>query len=384
VSPSTLRPLLYRALPPAAALLTLTAGLAPAHAASAPSWRISEVITGTTDLQALATSGPSNAIAAGTTTSSLVVQQWNGSAWRPITPPPAFVNLPSGGVNVEAAGTSSPGNTWLFPEAGVHTNTQYALDWTSSAWTVFKLSAKNTVLATAVFSSTDVWAFGARPGSGTSGGFGPAWVLHYDGSAWQPVTAPGTPVEVSAASATDIWAAGPSAASVNKPTQVNIAMHWDGSSWHKLALPKLTPVGGQPWVPAAIVARSARDVWLQETVAVNRGTGFAPPGVTLLHWNGTTWAQAAQDLKHTYDPGLTADSHGGFWLTSTSQNQQVTHIVHDASAHWRRQLPPTEPGFINAVGGFVLIPGTTSVWGTGILTSTSGPATEADIVKYGP
>jgi hypothetical protein len=161
-------------------------------------------------------------------------------------------------------------------------------------------------------------------------------------------------------------------------------MHWDGSSWHKLALPKLTPVGGQPWVPAAIVARSARDVWLQETVAVNRGSGFAPPGVTLLHWNGTTWAQAAQDLKHTYVPGLTSDGHGGFWLTSATGQELVTHIVHYADSHWHRQLAPTEPGFTNEVGGFVLIPGTTSVWGTGILTSTTGPATEADIVKYGP
>jgi hypothetical protein len=196
---------------------------------------------------------------------------------------------------------------------------------------------------------------------------------------------PGTPVHVSAVSATDMWALGPSAATVNKATQTYIAMHWDGSSWHSLVLPKLTPVNSQPWAPAAIAALSPRDVWVQETVAVDRGTGIAPPGVTLLHWNGTGWAQAAQDLGHVYVPGLTPDGHSGFWLASTTgQSQPVTHIVHYASARWHRQLAPTEPGFTNEVDGFVLIPGTTSVWGTGIRTSTSGPATETDIVKDGP
>ncbi len=373
------------ALPPVATSLALAAGLTPAAAGTGPGWHITEVLSGpSTGLQSLATSAPGNAVAAGTTVSSLVVEDWNGSTWQAITPPAGFVNLTSGAVNVAAAGTSSPGNTWLFAEKGQNSLSEYALRWDGSSWTVAKLSSKNTVLGTAVFGPRNVWEFGEKPGSGANPGYGPAWVLHYDGSAWHPVTVPATPVWTSAVSASDIWALGPSAATVNKPTQVTVATHWDGSSWHALALPKLTPVSGQPWVPDGIAALSADQVWVEETVAVNRGTGTAPPGVTLLHWNGTSWAVAAQDLSHHASPGLTPDGHGGFWLTSSTGSQPVTQIVHYAGGRWSRHPAPTQPGFTGEAGDLALIPGTTSVWGTGVLTSTSNGTTEADIVKHGP
>ena len=93
---------------PVAASLVLAAGLAPAGAGTASGWQISEVLSGPNTLvQGIATSGPGNAVAAGTTVSSLVVQQWNCSAWQAITPPNGFVNLTSASVNVAAAGTSA-------------------------------------------------------------------------------------------------------------------------------------------------------------------------------------------------------------------------------------------------------------------------------------
>jgi hypothetical protein len=369
---------------PVAASLVLVAGLVPAAAGTGSGWQISEVLSGpTTLLQSMATSGPGNAVAAGTNGSSLVVQQWNGSAWQAITPPSSFMNT-SGSPNVSAAGTSAAGNTWVFADKGQNSLTQYALDWNGSAWTVFKLSSKNMVLGTAVFGPRNVWEFGQKPGSGANLGFGPAWVLHYDGSAWHPVTVPATPVSVSAPSATDIWALGPSAATVNKRTQVIVAVHWNGSSWHTLALPKLTRVDGQPWVPDGIVAQSARQVWVEETVAVNPASGTAPPGVTLLHWDGKTWTVAARDLKHRYSPGLTSDGHGGFWLISNVLSQPAGHIAHYADGRWSWQPAPTESGFTGAADDLTLIPGTTSVWGTGMLTATGNGPTEADIVKHGP
>jgi hypothetical protein len=370
---------------PVAASLVLAGGLVPAGAGTVSGWRISAVLSGpSTLLQSVATSGPGNAVSAGTTASSLVVQQWNGSAWQAITPPAGFVNLTSASVNVSAAGTSAPGNTWLFAEKSQTSTTQYALEWNGSAWTVFKLSSTNMVLGTAVFGPGNVWEFGQKPGSGANLGYGPAWVLHYDGSAWHAVTVPATPVWVSAPAATDIWALGPSAATVNKPTQVTVAVHWNGSSWRTLALPKLTPVDGQPWVPDGIVAQSARQVWVAETVAVSPGTGTGPPGVTLLHWNGTAWAVAARDLKHRYSPGLTSDGHGGFWLVANLLSQPVGEIVHYAGGRWSRQPAPTEPGFTGVAGDLTLIPGTTSVWGTGLLTPAGSGTTAADIIKHGP
>lgn len=373
------------AVPPAVAALALAAGIGPAAAKTGPGWQIIKVLSGqSADLQSLATSGPGNAVAAGTTVSSLVVEHWTGSAWRAIRPPAGFVNLPGGSVNVAAAGTSWAGNTWVFAEKGQNTPTEYALRWNGSSWTVTTLSSKNTVLGTAVFGPRNVWEFGEKPGSGANLGYGPAWVLHYDGSTWQPVTVPATPVWTSAVSAGDIWALGPSAATVNNPTQVFVAAHWDGSSWHTLKLPKLAPVAGQPWAPDGIAALSAGQAWVEETVAVNPGTGTAPAGVTLLHWNGKSWAVAAQDLSHRASPGLTPDGHGGFWLTDSTSSQPVTEIVHYANGQWTRHLAPTEPGFTGEAGDLALIPGTTSVWGTGVLTATSSGTTEADIIKHGP
>ena len=373
------------AMLPVAASLVLAAGLVPAGAGTVSGWRISEVLSDpSASLQSMATSGPGNAVTAGTTVSSLVVQQWDGSAWQAVAPPAGFVNLTSASVNVSAAGTSAAGNTWLFAEKSQNSTTEYALKWNGSAWTVFKLSSKNMVLGTAVFGRGNVWEFGQKPGSGANLGYGPAWVLHYDGSAWHPVTVPATPVSVSAPAATDIWALGPSAATVNKPKQVTVAVHWNGSSWHTLALPKLSPVDGQPWVPDGIVARSARQVWVEETVAVSPGTGTGPPGVTLLHWNGKTWAVAAHDLKHHYSPGLTSDGRGGFWLVSDTLSRPAGHIIHYAGGRWSRQPAPTESGFTAEAGDLTLIPGTTSVWGTGALMAISTGTAKADIIKHGP
>jgi hypothetical protein len=107
-------------LPPAAVLLApAAAGLMPAWAGTASSWQITEVLGGpSTMLQGMATSGPDNAVTAGTTVSSLVVQHWDGSAWQARTPPAGFVSLTSGSVNVSATGTSAAGNTWVFAQKG--------------------------------------------------------------------------------------------------------------------------------------------------------------------------------------------------------------------------------------------------------------------------
>src|SRR5215467_13765539 len=124
-----------------AASLVLAAGLVPAGAGTVSGWRISEVLSDpSASLQSMATSGPGNAVTAGTTVSSLVVQQWDGSAWQAVAPPAGFVNLTSASVNVSAAGTSAADNTWLFVEKSQNSTTEYALKWNGSAWTVFKLS----------------------------------------------------------------------------------------------------------------------------------------------------------------------------------------------------------------------------------------------------
>lgn len=100
------------------------------------------------------------------------------------------------------------------------------------------------VIGTAVFGKSNVWLFGQKPGSGNNLGFGPAWVLRFNGIAWRPVSAPATPVGVSAVSASDMWALGPSAKTVNAAKQVIVTMHWNGTAWRAHKLPAIPPAGG--------------------------------------------------------------------------------------------------------------------------------------------
>ena len=54
------------AVPPAAIVLALATGLAPAGAGTATGWRITQVLSGSsTDLREMATSGPDNAVKIG-------------------------------------------------------------------------------------------------------------------------------------------------------------------------------------------------------------------------------------------------------------------------------------------------------------------------------
>jgi hypothetical protein len=143
----------------ASAGFLMVAGAGPA-AASLPSWPIVQVF-GPPDfpnLQGLVTSGPANAWVSGGDAFSLVVKRWDGSQWQPVTPPSGFANT-TASVNCFVVGTSGPGNTWFFPSRD---STYYALRWDGSAWTKFRLSSTNQVLGTAVFSRTNVWAFGVR------------------------------------------------------------------------------------------------------------------------------------------------------------------------------------------------------------------------------
>jgi hypothetical protein len=378
--------LVHRMMCPVAVLAAGLAGMSPAGAVTAPSWQISEVVPRPfTILQGLATSGPDNAVVVGTTTQKLVVQQWNGTAWQAIAPPRQFGHVSNASVNAGPVGTSAPDNTWLFITAGPNSNIEYALHWNGTAWTVTRLSATKSVLGTAVFSPTNVWSFGTtNAGPDPSGGFGPAWVRRFNGTSWRQVTLPGTPVDISTLSATDIWAMGPSANTVHKPTQVYIAMHWNGTAWRSLALPKLAPVNGQPWVPDAIVATAPNQLWMDESIAVNRGTGVQPPGFTLLHWDGTAWSTVVQDLTAIYAPELASDGQGGFWLDTNDDSQPTNSIVHYTGGQFVSQPAPTEPGFTSQAGGFTLIPGTTSLWGLGFLTSADGHVTKSDILNYGP
>jgi hypothetical protein len=88
---------------------------------------------------------------------------------------------------------------------------------------------------------------------------------------------------ISADSATDVWAVGFLATS--STTDVNVSLHWNGTSWTQSLAAHLRFGGVGP-----VSALSASDVW-----AVGAGPGVptggfsAHPTAVIEHWNGTSW-----------------------------------------------------------------------------------------------
>ena len=66
--------------------------------------------------QALSVSGPDNAWVSGTAYQSLLAEHWDGTQWTSVTPPPSVDNLANATVNDAVMGSSSPTNTWFFPQ----------------------------------------------------------------------------------------------------------------------------------------------------------------------------------------------------------------------------------------------------------------------------
>ena len=76
--------------------------------------------------------------------------------------------------------------------------------------------------------------------------------------------------------------------------------------------------------------------------------------------------------------------HQHLTLPARQPKQRGHQVTAFAGGRWSRQPAPTQSGFTGAADDLTLIPGTTSVWGTGLLTATGNGPTEADIVKHGP
>ena len=334
------------ALPAAAAALTLVAGLSPARAAGPPAWTISAVLGAPSYplLQALSVSGPDNAWVSGTTYQSLLAEHWDGTQWTPVTPPPSVDNLASKTVNDSIMGSSSPANTWFFPQvSGATTTKTLGLVWNGSAWRTVKVPATDSLLGVNVLGPHNVWQWGTKPAPPGTLGSGPPWLRHYNGTTWKTVLIPGVASGASVVSASDMWAVGPTAATAGDAgsQQVFIAMHWNGKKWAAASLPVLAPLDGAAWSPASIVALGPDNVWIAEVPQGSLGGTPGPQATTLLHWDGSTWATAAQDPGVDLGAGMTGDGTGGLWLTGS--DTQASYLVQFAGGTFTPQAVPARP-----------------------------------------
>jgi hypothetical protein len=260
------------------------------------------------------------------------VARWRNGRWRP-------ASLPGGLTGwLGAISADSAKDAWA-----VSLRTGFALHWNGTKWSVAKRwpEPKHGLLreltGVTALSPSDVWVFGgpgAFPGVGT-------W--HFNGHSWAHVTsAPGNGIVMaSALSAKNIWAIGSATA-----PQDSIA-HFTGR-WHTVTA---TALSGLQFT--SIVAVSRDDVWAIGTLQTND----RQPRLAHLTRNG--WSRMS--LPWRVDPtGLASDGRGGVWITALGARGSL--VIHrSTSGAWSRMtIGPNA-----ALFGVVLIPGTTSLWGSG-------------------
>jgi len=114
-----------------------------------------------------------------------------------------------------------------------------------------------------------------------------------------------------------------------------------------------------------------------------RSRHVTPPGLWLLHWNGSGWTKVLHDGTHNYSPDLASDGNSGLWLTGFNSTTLAYSFVHFAGGLLTRTAVPSQAGFVASAGDLSLIPGTVSLWALGSLTPTGPGSTESDILKFG-
>jgi hypothetical protein len=222
-----------------------------------------------------------------------VALHWNGTSW-------AKVPVPNPGKHhvayLEGVSAIAPGDAWAVgsynTDRGPTETANLALHWNGTAWTQVALPqpARDNALAVTALSPSDAWAVGEY--------FGPQFsqdvlVLHWNGTSWARIPTPkisGYLTAVSARSASDVVAVGSCCGpNFNK----SLVLRWNGTAWTRQASPSPSSTGAASFNKLeGVTVLSATDAWA--VGYYGRTTKHASVGKPfILHWNGTSWAQAA-------------------------------------------------------------------------------------------
>ncbi len=365
------------------------AGLSSAHAGQtkaalpppAKTWKVAGGWgrpSGLSNVQSISSTGKSDAFAVGATcghpcgTPDLAVRRWNGKSWVTIKPPSGLTGGSSEVLAIAAA--SSATSAWVFATVvGVSIHTD-ALRWNGKHWATTKLAPFSVMATAATFGPKNAWAFGTATISGKP------YNLRYNGTKWQRTRPPGDPQALSALSATDMWAIGPTIKSATMPPSAQhlIAMNWTGSKWRTVRLPHVTKPSADYVTVGTVTALGPHSVWESYGLG-NAGTCCTFGG--LEHWDGAKWHAAKVPFPVGQVLSMAADGHGGIWLTVRTDGTPPYAFYHrDGSGHWTRQFPPSFVNVTIVPAALSWVPGTTSLWsgGTG---DVAGKGIEAVILR---
>ena len=235
-------------------------------AAAACTWTTAPSVKGNRSLFTVAPLSPSNAWAAGITTSlgtQALIEHWNGKRWS-VSPTPAMT---ASGINALAAISAT--DVWAVGYAGQGPTSAGGVNyktlvehWNGASWEVIPSpnpagTKSNALVGLAAISPTDVWAVGYTLIGSTRQGL----TEHWNGSAWTVVASPdpGTLsnglLDIEASSSTNAIAVGYRSDGYGYQT---LAERWDGSAW--TVVPSPSP-GSVDNVLTGLAVNSATDAW---------------------------------------------------------------------------------------------------------------------------
>ena len=233
----------------------------------------------------------------------------------------------------------------------------------------------------------DAWAVGAymRPGSGKG------WLTlteHWNGTRWARVPSPDPGVffkvrpsnvlsAVAAVSPRDVWAVG-SWSQPALPFWENtraILLHYNGRLWRTLIAPD--PLGlPHDYALDAIVARSARDIWVAGGYPTTPSTGK----LLIEHYNGRRWS-----IVTAPSPGISAGisslslgtgdavwAVGSYNVVNSAGTVVTTRtlILRWNGSAWRRVPSPNPSASFNVLTGVSAVPGG-GAWAVGKYNTSS-------------
>jgi hypothetical protein len=295
--------------------------------------------------------------------------RWNGSVW-------SEADLPATGhlgsypetVGVDAAPN---GDTWIVGNVTTTYptyNLPLVLRWRGGSWdfvgtvtlrpqTVYPFAARGGfAYEVDALSPDDVWAVGQAVGFGDGGATSVPLAIHWDGSIWSDVDVPRVANrhhqlnDVVAISPDDVWAVGDyrNVADLFR----GVTYHWNGQAWSHVDSP-IEHMGTSGLDD--VVATGPNDVW---------AIGGADGAVTLMHWDGSQWSlvpappNSGGSLAAVGPADLWASGWNGFW-------------------HWNGTTwiedPTSVPGatYVIRSGGMEIV-GDCDVWCVGFWTLEDG------------
>jgi hypothetical protein len=208
----------------------------------------------------------------------------------------------------------------------------------------------NTVLkGVSAVSASDAWAVGYAENSSDALS---SLILHWNGTSWTKVASPSPGTEanlsaVSAVNASDAWAVGTYVNSAG--STVTLILHWNGTTWAQVASPNPGTGTSKSEELRAVSVVSASDAWAVGCYLDSDGDFQT----LALHWNGTTWAQVATPNPAGASSlnqlnGVSTVSASDAWAVgfypSTSDGADITLTLHWNGTKWTQVSSPIGSG----------------------------------------